>query len=77
MSCAVMNTHVSMSSYMSCKNCVYKESYLLCFVFFFSSCNLLYSIQNIKLASDSSVSSDSFISSMLIQCRPSLFDTSI
>jgi len=77
MSCTVMSTHVSMSTYVSCENCVYKESYLPCFVFFFSSCNLLYSIRNINLASVSSVSSDSFVSSTLVQRRPSLFDTSV
>jgi len=68
MSCAVMSKYVSMSMYVSyagmsrrmygsCENCVYKEGCLLCFVFFFSSCNLLYSIRNINLVSVSSVSS--------------------
>jgi len=77
MSCVVMSTYVSMSIYVSyagmsrrtygsCENCVYKEGCLPCFVFFFSSCNLLYSIRNINLASVSSVSSDSFVSSTLV-----------
>jgi len=68
MSCVVVSTYVSMSIYVSCagmsrrtygscENCVYKEGCLLCFVFFFSSCNLWYSIRNINLVSVSSVSS--------------------
>ena len=81
MSCAGMSTHVSMSTYVSCENCVYKEGCLPCFVFFFfSSCNLLYSTRNINLASVSSVSSvsfDSSVSSTLVQRRPSLPDTSV
>jgi len=73
MSCVVISTYVSMSTYVSCagmsrrtyrscENCVYKEGCLPCFVFFFSSCNLLYSIQNINLVSVSSVSSVSTVS---------------
>jgi len=73
MSCVVMSTYVSMSIYVSCtgmsrrtygscENCVYKEGCLPCFVFFFSSCNLLYSIRNINLVSISSVSSVSTVS---------------
>jgi len=68
MGCMVISTYVSMSTYVSCtgmsrrtygscENCVYKEGCLPCFVFFFSSCNLLYSIRNINLISISSVSS--------------------
>jgi len=75
MSCAVMSTYVIMSMYVSCagmrrrrygscENCVYKEGWLLCFVFFFSSCNLLYSIQNINLVSVSSIFSISSVSSV-------------
>jgi len=73
MSCVVMSTYVSMSTnvscagmsrrtYGSCENCVYKEGCLPCFVFFFSSCNLLYSIWNINLVSVSSISSVSTVS---------------
>jgi len=73
MSCMVMGTNVSMSTYVSCagmsrrtygscENCVYKEGCLPCFVFFFSSYNLLYSIRNINLVSVSSISSVSTVS---------------
>ena len=73
MSCMVVSTYVSMSTYVSrvsmsrrmygsCENCVNKEGCLPCFVFFFSSCNLLYSIQNINVVSISSVSSVSAVS---------------
>jgi len=73
MSCMVMSTNVSMSTYVSCagmsrrtygscENCVYKEGCLPCFVFFFSSYNLLYSIRNINFISVSSVSSVSTVS---------------
>jgi len=73
MSCVVMSTYVSMSIYVrcpgmsrrmygSCENCVYKEGCLPCFVIFFSSCNLLYSIRNTNLVSVSSVSSVSTVS---------------
>jgi len=73
MSCVVMRTYVSMSIYVSCagmsrgtygscENCVYKEGCLPCFVFFFSSCNLLYSIRNINLVSVSSIFSVSTVS---------------
>jgi len=66
MSCVVMGTYGSMSTYVSCagmsrktygscENCVYKEGCLPCFVFLFSSCNLLYSIRNINLVCVSSV----------------------
>ena len=66
MSCVVMSTYVSKSTYVSCagisrrmygscENCVYKEGCLPCFVFFFSSYNLLYSIRNINLVSVCSV----------------------
>jgi hypothetical protein len=48
-----------MSTHVSCEDCVYKEDFLLRIVFFFSSCNLLYSIRNSNLDSVSSVSSDS------------------
>ena len=72
MSYKVMSTYVSMTTYVtcagmsrrmygSCKNCVYKEGCHLCFVFFLSSCNLLYSIWNISLISVSSVCSVSSI----------------
>ena len=66
-SCVVMSTYVSCAgmsrrTYGSCENCVYKEGCLPCFVFFFSSCNLLYSIRNINLVSVSSVSSVSTVS---------------
>ena len=57
LTCVGMSTYVrcvSMSTYVSCENCVYKEGCLTCFVFFFSSCNLLYSIRNFKLDSVSS-----------------------
>jgi len=75
MSCAVKNTYVSMSTYVSCmgmsrrtygscENYVNKEGSLPCFVFFFSSCNLFYSIWNINLVSVSSVSSVSSIFSV-------------
>jgi len=73
MSCVVMSIYVSMSTYVSCtgmsrrtygscENCVYKEGCLPCFVFFISSCNLLYSVRNINLVSISSVSSVSPVS---------------
>jgi len=45
-----------MSTHVSCRDCVYKEDFLLHIVFFFSSCNLLYPIRNINLSSVSSVS---------------------
>jgi len=81
MSCVVMSTYVSMNTYVSCTgmsrrtygscdNCVYKEGCLPCFVFFFSSCNHLYSIRNINLVSVSSVSSISPIS-LYQQCSSS------
>jgi len=55
---------MSRRTYGSCENCVYKEGCLPCFVFFFSSCKLLYSIPNINLISVSSVFSVSSISSV-------------
>jgi len=66
MSCTVMSTYESMSrrTYGSCENCVYKEGCLPCFVFFFSSCNLWYSIRNINLVSISCVSSIPSVSSV-------------
>jgi len=76
-SCMGMSTYVScvgMSTYVSCENCVYKEGCLPCSVFFFSSYNLSYSIQNINL---DSVSSDSSVLATLVQRRPPLFDTSV
>jgi len=43
---------MSRRTYGSYENCVYyKEGCLPCFVFFLSSCNLLYSIRNINLFS--------------------------
>jgi len=63
-----------MSTHVSFKDSVLKEDFLLRIVFFFSSCNLLYSIRNINLYSVSSVSS---VSAILVQRRPSLLDTSV
>jgi len=54
-------TGMSRRTYGNCGICVYKEGCLPYFVFFFSSCKLLYSIWNINLVTVSSVSSVSSI----------------
>ena len=68
-----------MSTHVSCEDRVYKEDFLLriVFFFFFSSCNLVYSIRNINLVAVSSVSFDFSVPATLVQRRPSLSDTSV
>ena len=66
--------YTRMSTHVSCKDSVYKEDFLLRIVFFFTSCNLLYPIRNIKLAAVSSILSIPLIPSFpatLVQRRPS------